>query len=140
MNLIDRTKYEELLARLLLMNYRVLPVSGGILLQAVKLCRFSFPPLFVKAINDFRRPGFRLDRIVNVLADFVKLVWLEGCMQSTKQTFVQLILGVLLARDPRGTAVQFFDKCLEERFKLLQPQLDEIKDMIRVSRSVRGIV
>ena len=136
--LIDEKSFIGVQVRTARWNYYFTPVSVEMLEHALEADGFLPGDELVGVLSLLRDPDTNDESIANVLALFLKRIWLEKTLsRPCQQPMVFACLDILAARPMRNRALSLFKERLNAHFNLSPLQLQEILRISRLWETVR---
>lgn len=132
-NIISKNEYNKAVVTLILSRYTFVPVNGEVLHFSANKSNFdSTSKETALLLQTMESPNTRLDSTINVLSDFIKLIWLEPILDNRKLSYLDLSLKTLTKIRGIRNVLDKFKKYIQIKLRYAPIHSDEILKNIDV--------
>lgn len=126
-NKISKEEYSKAIVTLILNRYTFIPVNGEALYYAAKKNNFNSTSKETTLLfKTMKSPNTRLNSTLNVLSDFIKLIWLESLLPTTKFSYLDISLKTITKERGIRSVLGKFKKYIKVKLHLDPIHRDEI--------------
>jgi tetratricopeptide (TPR) repeat protein len=124
-------EYGDALARLLLSNYRLIPLNGRILFHLFELTSYRLTPAVERCLRTLESPGISLSSLLGAIADSITSLWLIKLVPIERPQLVLRLRDVVARRDPRAESIRALSAMIEHRLRLYPQAVKEIHELLK---------
>jgi hypothetical protein len=125
--------YEGALARLLLANYRLIPLNGRILYRVFEIASFILTPAVERCLVTLESPRVTLPGLLGAVADTMSLLWKAKMNPMERMQLALRLRNVVAKRESPVRNFHILMATIEDRLRLFPQAVDEVRELLKPS-------